>query len=420
MSSPQRPDPQQNIIRFPTSARARRKLLRESKDPRLRLVAALRMVCGWLLVAGVLLFSLHNYRLFTPTSLRSLVEYTVAGLRRHEGDITTINYENGIFTDGALFRSSLAYADSDALYLARPGSVTTMRCPLGYAAPAVEACGDYVLAYDRGGLSAVLANAIAPVATLSLESPIITGSLGQDGSFVLVLDESGYRTAVAVYDSSGTEIFKYRSSEYYILSAHLSPDGKTLAVLAFQQNGVALDTHVLFYHVSSGALESEAVLEDALGIALIYPSSGNVAVLADDGLYLIRRKGDAERVLTSAADDLLSFTAQRDMMAFATRSYSGSGRADLYTVRGSTLTGPCSLEEEPAALAVSATGAAVLSTAGVSVYDADLRPLWRNSDTVGARRLLLTPDGTVFALYTQNARLFTAHSERSEVLDHAP
>ena len=46
-------------------------------------------------------------------------------------------------------------------------------------------------------------------------------------------------------------------------------------------------------------------------------------------------------------------------------------------------------------------------------------PLWHNSEAVGARSVLLTDDGTLFALYAKNTRLFTAHSEQSEDISHA-
>ena len=402
----------QNIIRFPSSRKERRRLLRESKDPRVRLTALLRSVCGWLLVVCTVLFLLSNYRLFTPTSIRSLAEYAVAGFRQHEGDITTINYENGTFSDAALFEAGIAYADNDSLFLARPGSVTTMKHTLGYSSPVVETSDDYVLVYDRGGMQAVLANSATAVADLSLDSAIITGSMGQNGRFVLVTDEQGYRTAVAVYDTSGKEVFKYQSSEYYIVSADLSPDGKTLAALAFRQDGVTLNSHVLFYDVSSGSLDADVTLEDTLGMALCY-SGNTAAVLCDDGLYMIDRGGEAEHTLTVASSDLISLTAHDNMLAIATRSYSGA-RSDLYTIRGGTLSGPYALSEEPSALAISAAGTAVLSASGVTVYDTSFTPQWRNTEAVGARRVLMTNDGTVCALYTKNARLFTSRSEHSE------
>ena len=419
MNEQQTPQKKPNIIRFPASPRERRRLLRESKDPRVRLTGMLRMVCGWVLLIGTLLFLVTNYRMFSPTAVQSFFEYAVAGLQQREGDITTINYEGGSLSDGALFQAGLAYANSDALYLARPGSVTTMKYSLGYASPVVESSTDYALVYDRGGTKAALVNSAAPTAELELSSPILTGSLGRDGHFVLVTDEQGYRSSVTVFSSDGKEVFKYQSSEYYIVAASLSPDSSTLAVLAFQQNGASLDSHVLFYDVAGGDLNADAALTDSLGMELCYLENGTAAVLCDDGLYLVRRGGDAEHVLTVASSDLLTVAVQGNAMALATRSYAGNARCDLYTVRGSKLSAPCGLDEEPSALAVSAAGTAVLTASGVSVYDTDLEPVWHNSEAVGARHLLLTDDGTVYALYNKNARLFTAHSEHSEELTDA-
>ena len=90
MSEQQPRKNKQNIIRFPSSGKERRRLLREHKDPRLRITAAARTICGWLLVIGTFLFLLTNYSLFSPSSLRSLVQYTIAGLHRTDDAITTI------------------------------------------------------------------------------------------------------------------------------------------------------------------------------------------------------------------------------------------------------------------------------------------------------------------------------------------
>ena len=60
-----------------------------------------------------------------------------------------------------------------------------------------------------------------------------------------------------------------------------------------------------------------------------------------------------------------------------------------------------------------------ITSSGVSVYDSSAAPLWHNSEAVGARSVLLTDDGTLFALYAKNTRLFTAHFEQSEDISHA-
>ena len=43
------------------------------------------------LVLGTALFLIANYRIFTPTSLRTLGSYIAAGIRSHDAILTTIN-----------------------------------------------------------------------------------------------------------------------------------------------------------------------------------------------------------------------------------------------------------------------------------------------------------------------------------------
>ena len=221
-------------------------------------------------------------------------------------------------------------------------------------------------------------------------------------------------TAAAVYDTAGKEVFKYRASEYYIVSAVLSPDCNTLGILAFRQNGVTLESHVLFFDVSSGKQISDTALTDALGVTLTYSENNAAIALCDTGLYHITRRGTVDVLLELSSQDLIATASQGSTMAVAVRSYLNDARSDLYTVRNGSLHGPFALTEEPTALAVSNAGTAVLSASGVTVYNTSAEPQWHNDDAVGARRVLMTDDGTVFLLYNRNARIFTAHSERSE------
>lgn len=410
----------QNIIRFPSSRRERRKILKETKDMRIRIVATLRIACGWMLMIAIVSFLISNLHLLAPSSIRNIISYAAAGFQQHKQDIATISYQNGLISDAALFESGLAYADSDSLFIAKPGGLITQRQQLGYTSPTVETSRKHVLVYDRGGTKATLLGPTGSPAALELDATIITGCIADDGSFALITDEQGYRTSVAVYNTQAKEVFKYRSSEYYIVSAALSSNSKNLAVLAFKQNGVALESHLLLYSVANGDLITDAVLPNALGLEVCFLSNQTVAALCDDGLYTINRKGEVVHDLTFTANDLLAFSIQNGAVALATRSYSSGARSELHAkYANGSLSGPYPLSDEPSAVAISKMGIAVLSTAGVTVYDANGTPLWHNPEAVGARRILLDDNGTLFALYTKYTRLFTAHSEQSEDIAHA-
>lgn len=405
-----------NVVHFPRSRQERARLLRESVDPRARLCGRLRKACGWLLVFCSIAFCIVNYRLLTPSSIRSMASFAAAGLRQGGGDLTSIPYENGSFRDAALFSSGLAYADSDSLYFARPGGALMMRYALPFTSPVVESSHDFVLAYERGGHGVGLYNTYAPVAELTQSSSIITGTISPNGSFAIVTDEQGYRTAVYVYDSRGNSVFQWQSSKYYIVSAALSDDGKQLAVLAFDQQSATLDTHLLLFRTDRQEVQSDQVLSGALGLQATFLSDNSVAALCDNGLYLVKSKGEPVQLLSFATSDLLSFSISEGTVAVATRSYVGGARSDVYLLRGDKLSAPLSISEEPTALALSRSGLAILTASGVSVYKTDLSPVWHNPEAVGARRVLLADDGTVYALYSKNARLFTARTTQSTAI----
>ena len=172
----------------------------------------------------------------------------------------------------------------------------------------------------RGGVKAALVGSAGAVAELELESTILNGSIGRSGRFVLTTNEHGYRTAAAVYDTAGKEVFKYRASEYYIVSAVLSPDCNTLGILAFRQNGVTLESHVLFFDVSSGKQISDTALTDALGVTLTYSENNAAIALCDTGLYHVTRRGTVDVLLELSSQDLIATASQGSTMAVAVRS----------------------------------------------------------------------------------------------------
>ncbi len=406
----------QKIIRFP-NRKERRKILLEHEDPRIRAAATLRITCGWLLISGLALFLIANYNLFTPSSIRNIVKYAVSGFKEYEGNISTIQYANEAFSDADLFGGSLAYADSDSLYLSKPGNPPSAQYPLGYSSPVVETSSEYVLAYDRGGTKALLVNSSKKLCGLTLESPILNGSLSDDGHFVLVTAEQGYRTAAALYDSKAREVLRYDSSEYYIVSAGLTPSGNTLAALGFRQDGVSLVSRVLFLSAADGKDITRVDIPDSLAMELCPLSDDAVAVLCDNGLYLITLKGKTEHILEFSSGDLLAFSDSGEALGFAVRSYNGSARSELYAMRSNKkLKGPYGFDGDPSAVAVSDSGMAVLSAAGVCVYDLSFAPLWQNPDAVGAKRILLAKDYSVMALYAKHAIKFSSRSSNSEQL----
>ena len=403
----------QNVTAFPTSKRERKRLLRRSKDIRLRVVSVFRAMTGWLLMVAAIGFIAINYRLFTPDSMRRVASYAQVGLTAAPGDLTTIEFTAGSAEDAVLYGGGLAVADSDTLYVAKPGGMTQLTLQLSYSSIVLDTAGEYILAYDRGGTGLTVTNALAPLFQTQLSSPILSASLSESGSFAVVSDETGYRSAVTVFTADGRQTYKWSSSEYYVQSAALSPSGKRLAALAFRMNGTALESRLLFFNIGDEEIASEYTIGTPLGLEVRFLSESTVAALCDSGLFLVDRAGKLSASQEYAASDLIGFSVSGDAVALATRSYTRSARSEVSILRenGKT-TGPLYLTEELQSLSLANGKLGLLTSAGLHLYDDAMQPLWSDTAASGGRRLLLADDGTAFVLFGKNARLFTQnHTE---------
>lgn len=402
---------QQNLVNFPESGKERRRILRKSEDPRLRLATILASVSGWLFTLALVLFLVTNYRLLLPDSIQRITSYLAAGLQTTTSDAATIEYASGSMRDAELYGGGLAYVDSDTLYVSKPNGLDQLTMQLSYTDPAVETSDSLVLVYDRGGKGAVLANALSPVCEVKVDSPIISGSIGENGGFVLVTDESGWKTAAAVYTNKGGDpVFKWSSSEYYILSAALSPDGNYLAALAFRQNGVELESELMLWRTDREAETPEASysLGTALGYEVRFLSSNIAAVMTDHGAFLVNRRGELLGQYEVSNSDLIGYAVVDRGILVVTNAYQGSARAEarLLGADGELSEQAVYISSEIQHLSADGAVFGVLTNDGVMVYDVNTGELMWEDDTVtGARGLKMDSSGTAYVLYGGECRI---------------
>lgn len=403
--------------RPPSAAYVRReqkRMLRNTPDRRLRLVARLRRVLGWVCAAAFVLFCAANYSLFTRETLRQLGVFATDSLQAADmGNI--IAFETGGTAVVTAFGDGLAVADNDALSLQKPGTVQLTE-PLGYGAPVLDAAERYVLAYDRGGYGAVLASSMAVASKQMLASPILFGCVGESGDYALVTSEAGYRSAVTVYSSGGKQRFKWATPDYYFGAAALSPDGKRLAISAFRQDGTTFKSTLFFRDLDSEAITNEVSLGSVLPLAVGFLDEGTTCVVGDYQTFVISRKGKTVHEMHYATGDLGAYAFGDGSAILAVRSYASTARTALITIGANGReSDPLPIAEDLQAIDYDGARLALLTASGLTVYDSALRPLWENAGAAGARAVCLTPDGAAWVTYPKQAEHISASSDTSEV-----
>ncbi|MGM9613808.1 MAG: hypothetical protein ACI3XZ_09890, partial [Butyricicoccus sp.] len=104
------------IISFPVDRRARRQAALRAADRRLRVVARLRRIFGWVTAVAFVLFCAANLSLFSRDTLRHMGAWIAAGLSSADAG-TIVEYATGNTPMVAAFADSLAVADNDTLNL---------------------------------------------------------------------------------------------------------------------------------------------------------------------------------------------------------------------------------------------------------------------------------------------------------------
>ncbi len=168
---------------------------------------------------------------------------------------------------------------------------TTLNYKHGFNKPQVHISGSYALLYDAGGrkVSVVTKNRI--VQERELEQSIVYAAVSRDGYLGLALEATSFGSQFSVYDTTQTEIFKWYTSDYQILSLDFYPNSKGAVVNCIgTSNGEKLSVLYTFQFDKQEPL-ARTEIPGSLVLSTDY-SSGQVFAMADEKCLTMKTKGD--------------------------------------------------------------------------------------------------------------------------------
>lgn len=143
-------------------------------------------------------------------------------------------------SSGQCFASAgrgLAVATSSSLELLdENGRVAASRL-MQMETPAIAACSSYAVFYDIGGLNIAAAYFDGTVRELTPAGSIFSATVSENGYLAVTTECAGYRGLVTVYDPTLEPVYEWYSSSAWIISAEVSPDSQSLAVLSYTSAG---------------------------------------------------------------------------------------------------------------------------------------------------------------------------------------
>lgn len=161
----------------------------------------------------------------------------------------------------------------------------------GFEAPVLKTSATRALIFDQGGNDAYIYNLHELKAHLEPENEIITAAISDSGVYALATRSASYASVVSVYSKSGKSLYTWYSSVDTVNNIAISPNGKKIAVTAF--------------NAESGAFKSKLCVFE-------FDSADAVYTKTLDGGPFVTLDGFHNRCFTAATENKLFFVSWSD------------------------------------------------------------------------------------------------------------
>jgi len=294
---------------------------------------------------------------------------------------------------------SLASAGTLGVQVLDMAGDETLRDTFRMSRPAISAANGLGIAFDIGGTDVRVFNKSKTISAIIASSEVVSASINQNGWFCICAKGSGgYKGVATVYTDKGNPYYSVSLSSGYILSAALSPDNKSLAVLNLTDGG----SRITFYNNLSSEVSGNAFdLPGGLIIDIWYQPDGKLSVITAESLITIDKNGVASELYTFPGKRLGAYALSDSFVTLHLLDYGIGYSGKLVTLNSEGIL-IAELPTEHELVSISSGGGylAALRNDGISFFDETLieRPPTGNlSVAAGASLVLALGNGAALA-----------------------
>ncbi len=370
-----------------------------NKRTRLSRADRLRLAIGALLALALLGGSALMW-LMQDTPLRQTLRMTPRA-----GELTgSYTYEPAERQSFATLGSSLVAArPSGFTLLGEDGAVLAERiCAL--SEPAVSAGDDCAAVYDLAGSIVYFLRADGEIREQSFSGSVLSVKLHPEGRCAVVSRESGYRGLVSVLDEQQQLIYRWYAASAWPLTAALSPDGETLAVLCLSAEG----SEVKFFSLQSESQQAAFAVSDTVLLDLHWFSNQALAALSAERALFFSAEGLWTATYDFGGQYLAGYAdGGEDFLALALSAYRSGAGARLVTLdeRGGVL-GETDWDGELLSLQARGRELLALGAGRAALFSPSLAETGRVGDLTGFRQAIIRNKGEALLLAAGFAEVY--------------
>ena len=249
----------------------------------------------------------------------------------------------------------------------------TLRDPFRMTTPAISAAHGRAVAFDIGGTAVRVFGKTGVIASIETSGIIISASINRNGWFPICTQEGSLsRGVVAVYNSSGSLVYRVTMGTGYVLSAVLSQDNKSVAILNLTDFG----SRITFYDLDSTDVVREFILPGKLVYDLRYLDNGDVLAISEDSLFVVEDSNDSKELYGFGSRRLGGYTIDGGLIAIHLLDF-GVGHNGRITAIGEdgALLGEIETDREIISMSAGDGILAVLQNEGVFFFDTQMERL---------------------------------------------
>ena len=304
--------------------------------------------------------------------------------------------------DGSLIRSSL----SQVSVMGEDGNMRFHES-VKFRCAAIDSNGKRAVAYDIGGTELYVLDSKGLVHHITCDSEVQSAQLGEDNKLAVVVNKSGYKAAVYVYDAAGQLTFEFDSADKFIMTAAVSDDGKHLAAVTMGQSDGVFTSYAVIYRMTrkeptaTCELPGEAVYD-------LRTVDNTFCVVAENALYFVANNGTINASYPFEESYLRRCSLQGDgFAALLLGRYKSGAQGTLLTVdeRGKVI-GQVEADGEVLDLSASGNYVAALYSDHLTIYDKRMRECATLSNVSAAREILMRGDGSAVLAGNGSAALY--------------
>ena len=302
----------------------------------------------------------------------------------------------------------IAAAGTLGIQVLDAGGGETLRGSFRMSSPAISAQGNHAISFDIGGTSVRVFNKTEITTSIEIAGTIVSASINRNGWFAVCTHEGGsYKGVVTAYNDTGKAVFRVNQASGYILSAVLSSDNKSLAILDLTSYG----SRITFYNLNSEDPDRVFELPGKLILDLWYMTDGDVLIISEDALLTVGKNNESSELYAFSGKRLGGYALDGDSVALLLLDYNVGHSGRIVSIdEDRKILGEKETDREIIAISLGGGYLTLLYNDGLVIYDTSLKelPLAESSaSAVGATGVLALGSGRVLAAGDHSAVVFS-------------